>query len=223
MRIRTRALALTATLALVGTTVATAGAASADEVDDLYAGANAVTATLSVLGTDVGSFAGTRAVAERTPIVEVGSFGFQGPDGTPGVGVTSAVADTPGGAVRDPGDDGEACGVPDLAALPVADLLGVLGVCSSSEAALPDLLAPQALGAAQAGGVTLNGQALADVIFDLLLDPIMAQLDGVVTRSRPPSRRSSRRSPPSATSCPRSCRPPAWPSRPTAPASRSPT
>jgi LPXTG-motif cell wall-anchored protein len=176
---RSRVVALVlACVALLGASTTTA---SAQEVDDLYAGANAVTATLSVLGTDVGSFAGTRAVAEKTPIVEVGSFGFQGPDGLPGVGVTSAVVDTLGGVVRDPGDDGEACGVPDLAALPVADVLGVLGVCSSSEAALPDLLAPQALGAAKAGGVALNGQALADVIFDLLLGPIMAQLDGVVT------------------------------------------
>lgn len=182
MRIRTRASALVAAAALLGTSVAGTASASAEEVDDLYAGANAVTATLSVLGTDLGSFAGTSAVAESTPLVAVGSFGFQGPEGATGIGVTKAVADTLGAAVRDPGPDGEACGVPDLAALPVADVLGVLGVCSSSEAALPDLLAPQALGAAKAGGITLNGQALADVIFDVLLEPIMAQLDGVVVQ-----------------------------------------
>lgn len=179
MHMRTRAAALV--LACAALVAASTTSASAQEVDDLYAGANAVTATLSVLGTDIGSFAGTRAVAEKTPIVEVASFGFQGPEGTPGVGATKALVDTLGGVVRDPGDDGETCDVPDLAALPVADLLGVLGVCSSSEAALPDLLAPQALGAAKAGGVALNGQALADVIFDLLLGPIMAQLDGMAT------------------------------------------
>ena len=39
--------------------------------DDLYAGANAVTASLSVLGNPIGSFAGTSAVAEQTPLVEV--------------------------------------------------------------------------------------------------------------------------------------------------------
>lgn len=179
MHIRTRAVALVLTcVALVAASTTTA---SADEVDDLYAGANAVTATLSVLGTDLGSFAGTRAVAEKTPLVEVGSFGFQGPAGTPGIGVTKAVADTLGATVSDPGGDGETCGVPDLAALPVAELLNVLGVCSSSQAALPELLAPRALGAAEAGGIAVNGQALADVIFDLLLDPIMAQLEGVVT------------------------------------------
>lgn len=177
-RMRAGALVLACT-ALVGASTTTA---SADEVDDLYAGANAVTATLSVLGTDVGSFAGTRAVAEKTPIVEVGSFGFQGPEGTPGIGVTKAVAAALGASVSDPGDDGEACGVPELAALPVAELLDVLQVCSSSQAALPDLLAPQALGAAEAGAVAVNGQLLADVIFDLLLEPIMAQLDGVVVQ-----------------------------------------
>ena len=177
---RSRAAALVFTcVALVGASTTTA---SADEVDDLYAGANAVTATLSVLGTDLGSFAGTSAIAEKTPLVEVASFGFQGPAGTPGIGVTKAVADTLGAAVSDPGDAGQACGTPDLAALPVADLLSALGVCSSSQAALPDLLAPQALGAADAGGIALNGQALADVIFDLLLDPILAQLDGVVVQ-----------------------------------------
>lgn len=181
MRIRTRTSALVVAAALLGTTVAGATTASANEVDDLYAGANAVTATLSVLGTDVGRFAGTSAVAEKTPLVDVGSFGFQGPDGTPGVGVTEAVADALGAAVADP-STGEACGVPDLAALPVADVLSVLDVCSASQAALPDLLAPQALGAASAGGVALNGQALADVIFDLLLEPIMAELDGVVVQ-----------------------------------------
>jgi LPXTG-motif cell wall-anchored protein len=180
MRFRTRASALVAVAALLGTTVGTT-AAGADEVDDLYAGANAVTATLSVLGTDLGSFAGTSAVAEKTPLVEVASFGFQGPDGTAGIGVTRAVTDTLGAVVSDPAD-GEACGVPDLAALPVADLLDVLGVCSSSQASLPDLLAPQALGSANAGGITLNGRALADVIFDLLLDPILAQLDGAVVQ-----------------------------------------
>lgn len=180
MRIRTRTSALVAAV-LLGTTVAGATTASANEVDDLYAGANAVTATLSVLGTDVGRFAGTSAVAEKTPLVDVGSFGFQGPDGTPGVGVTEAVADALGAAVADP-STGEACGVPDLAALPVADVLSVLDVCSASQAALPDLLAPQALGAASAGGVALNGQALADVIFDLLLEPLMAELDGVVVQ-----------------------------------------
>ena len=174
-RMRAGAVILACT-ALVGASTTTA---SADEVDDLYAGANAVTATLSVLGNDVGSFAGTRAVAEKTPIVEVGSFGFQGPAGTPGIGVSEAVVDTLGAVVRDPGEAGEACGVPDLAALPVDDLLGILEVCSSSEAALPALLSPQGFGSAQAGGVSLNGQALAEVIFDLLLDPIMAELDGV--------------------------------------------
>lgn len=175
-RMRAAALALACT-ALVGASTTTA---SADEVDDLYAGANAVTATLSVLGTDLGSFAGTRAIAEQTPLVEVASFGFQGPEGTPGIGLTRAVADSLGAIVRDPGEDGESCAVPDLAALPVADLLSVLDVCSSSQAALPDLLTPQALGAADAGSIAVNGQALADVIFDLLLDPIMAQLDGVI-------------------------------------------
>jgi LPXTG-motif cell wall-anchored protein len=177
-RMRAGALVLACT-ALVG---ASTTAASAEEVDGLYAGANAVTATLSVLGTDLGSFAGTRAVAEKTPLVEVASFGFQGPDGTPGVGATKAVADSLGAVVRDPGEDGQACGVPDLAALPVAELLSVLGVCSSSQAAVPDVLAPQALGAADAGAVAVNGQALADVVFDLLLGPIMAQLGGVTVQ-----------------------------------------
>lgn len=178
-RSRAAALAFTA-VALLGASTTTA--ASAQEVEDLYAGANAVTATLSVLGTDIGNFAGTSAVAEKTPLVEVASFGFQGPDGTPSIGVTKAVADTLGAVVSDPGDAGQACGIPDLAALPVADLLNVLGVCSSSQASLPDLLAPQALGAADAGSIALNGQALADVVFDLLLDPILAQLDGVVVQ-----------------------------------------
>jgi LPXTG-motif cell wall-anchored protein len=175
-RMRAGAVVLACT-ALIGAGTTTA---SAEEVDDLYAGANAVTATLSVLGNDLGSFAGTSAVAEDTPSVRVGSFGFQGPQGTPGVGVTEAVVDALGAEVRDPGAEGDACGVPALAALPVEELLRVLEVCSSSEAALPDLLAPHALGAARAGNVSLNGQALADVIFDLLLDPIMAELDGVV-------------------------------------------
>ena len=178
IRMRAGAVVLACT-ALVGASTTTV---SAEEVDDLYAGANAVTASLSILGNDVGRFAGTSAVAEKTPIVEVGSFGFQGPAGTPGIGVTKAVADTLGAEVRDPGAEGDACGVPDLAALPVEDLLEVLQVCSSSEAALPDLLAPQALGAAKAGGVAVNGQALGDVVFDVLLDPIMAELDGIVVQ-----------------------------------------
>lgn len=180
MSTRSRVAALVfACVALVGASTTTA---SADEVDDLYAGANAVTATLSVLGTDLGSFAGTSAVAEKIPLVEVASFGFQGPDGALGIGLTKAVADTLGAIVSDPGDAGQACGVPDLAALPVADLLDVLGVCSSSQASLPDLLAPQALGAADAGGIAVNGQAIADVVFDVLLDPILAQLDGLVVQ-----------------------------------------
>ncbi len=180
MSTRSRAAALVFTcVALVGASTTTA---SAQEVEDLYAGANTVTATLSVLGTDLGSFAGTSAIAEKLPLVEVASFGFQGPDGTPGIGVTKAVADALGAVVSDPGDAGQSCGTPELAALPIADVLSILGVCSSSQAALPDLLAPQALGAAEAGGIALNGQALADVIFDLLLDPILAQLDGVVVQ-----------------------------------------
>ena len=179
-RSRSRALALVvACIALIGASTTTA---SAEEVDDLYAGANAVTASLSVLGTPVGSFAGTRAVAEQIPRVEVGSFGFQGPDGTPGVGVTSAVVDALGAAVRDPEGDAKRCDVPDLAALPIADVLSIVDVCSSSEAALPSIITPTGLGAADAGSIALNGTALADVVFDLLLDPILAQLDGVVVQ-----------------------------------------
>ncbi|MFP5321130.1 MAG: LPXTG cell wall anchor domain-containing protein [Acidimicrobiia bacterium] len=177
MRIRTRATALVATVALIGSTAS--GTAGAQEADELYAAADAVTATVSVLGTTLGSFAGTEAVATSLPKVEVAGFGFQGPEGTPGVGVTKAVADAVAAAVRDP-QDGTNCGVPELAALPVADVLRALEVCSASEAAVPSAMTPQAAGAAQAGALTLNGQALADVIFDLLLEPIMAQLDGVV-------------------------------------------
>lgn len=180
MRNRFRAVALVlACVAVFGASTATA---SAEEVDDLYAGADATTATVSIFGTPLGSFAGTSAVAEQLPLVEVASFGFRGPEGTPGIGVTSAVADTIGALVRDPDGDDARCDLPDLAALPVADLLSVVDVCSSSQAALPDRIVPRALGAAQAGGLALNGTALADVIFDLVLNPILAQLDGVVTQ-----------------------------------------
>lgn len=179
MRTRFRAPALA--LASVALLAATTAPASAEEVDDLYAGANAVTASLSVLGNPVGSFAGTRAVAEQTPLVDVGSFGFQGAQGV-GVGLTSAVVDAVGGVVRDPAGEGSNCGIPDLAALPIAELVSVLDVCSASEAALPSLTAPAALGSAEAGAIAVNGQALADVIFGLLLDPLTANLGGVVTQ-----------------------------------------
>lgn len=175
-RFRASALAVGAVALLAATT---ASPASADEVDDLYAGANAVTASVSVLGTPIGSFAGTRAVAEQIPLVEVASFGFQGPDGTPGIGLSSAVADTVGAIVRDPAGDGARCGAPDLAALPVADLLSVVDVCSASQAALPGATTPAASGSADGGALALNGQALADVVFGLLLDPLVTQLDSV--------------------------------------------
>ena len=176
MRNRTRAAGLVvAAVAMIGASTANV---NAQEVDDVYATADAVTATVSVLGTPLGSFAGTEAVAKGLPLVEVESFGFQGPQGT-GVGVTKAVADAVDAVVRDP-QDGLNCGVPELAALPVADLLSVLDVCSASEAAIPGRTTPQALGSAEAGALAVNGQLLADVIFDLLLDPIMDQLTGLV-------------------------------------------
>jgi len=180
MRTRTRAVALVATAALLGS--AAAGTpAGAEEVDDVYAAAEAVTASVSVLGTPLGSFAGTEAVAKGLPLVEVGGYGFQGPEGTPGVGVTKAVADAVAATVRDP-QQGLACGAPDLAALPVGALLGALEVCSASEAAVPGRTTPQAAGLAQAGALTVDAAALGDVVFDLLLDPIMAQLDGLVVQ-----------------------------------------
>jgi len=180
MRTRIRASALVvACTALLGAT--TMAPASADEVDDVYAAADAVTATVSVLGTPIGSFAGTEAVAKGLPLVEVGSFGFQGPGGT-GIGVTKAVADAVDAVVRDPEGDAMRCDVPDLSALPVGPLLTALDVCSSSEAAIPGRTTPQAVGAAEAGALAVNGQLLADVIFDLLLEPLMAELDGVVVQ-----------------------------------------
>lgn len=180
MRTRIRASALVlACVALVGAGTTTA---SAQEVDDLYAGANAVTATVSVLGTPIGSFAGTKAIAESAPLVDVASFGFQGPEGTPAVGASSALVDAVDAVVRDPQGDDLRCDIPDLAGLPVADLLSVLDVCSASEAALAGRTSPTGIGTAQAGALALNGQALADVIFDLILDPLMAQLDGVVVQ-----------------------------------------
>jgi LPXTG-motif cell wall-anchored protein len=180
LRTRTRASALIfAAVSLLG--ASTVSPAGAEEVDDLYAAADAVTATVSVLGTPLGSFAGTEAVAKGLPLVQVASFGFQGPDGT-GIGITSAVADALDAVVRDPAGDDMACGIPALDALPVASLLRVLDVCSASEAAIPARTAPQGLGAAQAGALAVNGQLLADVVFDVLLDPLMAQLDGVVVQ-----------------------------------------
>lgn len=180
MRTRIRASALVvACTALLGATTMTP--ASAEEVDDIYAAANAVTATVSVLGNTIGSFAGTEALAKGLPLVEVGGFGLQGPGGT-GIGVTRAVADTVDAVVRDPQGDAMRCDVPDLSALPVAPLLSALDVCSSSEAAIPARITPQAMGVAEAGALAVNGQLLADVIFDVLLDPLMAELDGVVVQ-----------------------------------------
>lgn len=177
-RIRASALAVACTALLGATTVAPA---SAEEVDDVYAAADAVTATVSVLGTPIGSFAGTEAVAKGLPLVEVGSFGFQGPGGA-GIGVTKAVADAVDAVVRDPEGDAMRCDVPDLSALPVGPLLSALDVCSASEAAIPARTAPKATGTAEAGALAVNGQAIADVVFDLLLDPLMAELDGVVVQ-----------------------------------------
>jgi hypothetical protein len=178
MRNRTRAAGLVfAAVAMVGASTANVNAA---EVDDVYTAADAVTASVSVLGTPIGSFAGTEAIAKGLPLAEVTSFGFQGPQGT-GIGVTKAVADAVDAVVRDP-QQGLSCGIPDLAALPVGDLLSALEVCSSSEAAIPGRTTPQAAGAAQAGALSLNAEALADVVFDLLLEPIMAQLDGLVVQ-----------------------------------------
>lgn len=180
MRPRIRATALvTACTALLGAT--TMAPASAEEVDDVYAATDAVTATVSILGETLGSFAGTEALAKGLPLVEVGSFGFQGPGGV-GVGVTNAVADAVDAVVRDPQGDAMRCDVPDLSALPVAELLSALDVCSSSEAAIPARTTPEAAGAAEAGALAINGQLIADVIFDVLLEPLMAQLDGVVVQ-----------------------------------------
>jgi len=176
-RFRVAGLAVAA-VAVLGASTTTA---SADEVDDLYAAADAVTASVSVLGTPIGSFAGTEAVAKGLPRVEVGGYGFKGPQGA-GIGVSQAVAEAVQAVVRDPQGDAMNCDAPDLSALPIAPLLGALDVCSSSEAAIPTRTAPQAVGAAEAGALSLNGQALADVVFDLLLDPIMAELDGVVVQ-----------------------------------------
>jgi LPXTG-motif cell wall-anchored protein len=180
-RSRLTALGLLTSIALVAGGTTSAGA---DEVDDLYAGANAVTASLSVLGTSVGSFAGTSAVAEDSPLVDVASFGFQGPDGTPGIAATRAVVDALQGDVRDPSSAEMLCGIPELDALPVAAVLSIVDVCSASAAALPSLTAPRARGAADGGVVAVNGQALADVVFDLLLEPITAQLQDVVVTAQ---------------------------------------
>jgi len=174
-RFRVAGLAVAAVAVLGASTTS----ATAEEVDDLYAAADAVTATVSVLGTPVGSFAGTEALAKGLPRVEVGGYGFKGPQGT-GIGVSQAVADAVAAVVRDPQGDAMRCDAPDLSALPIAPLLSALDVCSASEAAIPARTTPQAVGTAEAGGLALNGQALADVVFDLLLEPIMAQLDGVV-------------------------------------------
>lgn len=180
MSIRTKAaVVMTGAFALLASSVAPASAAS----ENYYIEATGSTLEVSLLGNQIGSFAGTSAIADSVPEVVAQSFGFKGADSLLDVASTKAIVDALGATMRDPQGDGANCGVPVLPAeLPVADLLDVLDVCSSSYAAVSSALQPAALAAADAGHLVINGSLLADLIFDVVLGPIMEQIDAVVAQ-----------------------------------------